>query len=327
MSKNCNGSVIERIPLSREFHLVLIFLTMIIVSFEAEIAYSSITQNTEQGDLYKRDNHVDISTTLKISGNGGKPETDEAAEARKYLLNAGRNLETAAGLRYAGLGLGTGGLMLSRYGDEGNSDLSRILSYGSVILLASPYYVGEAGRQLTRADLGYQIRESGTALLKYRLNYYGGFVASILGTGLLVQEIYKGSGSKNPDLISAGVTLALGGLLYNTVAPPHYLGTAGSSLSKAELPFMDANLQVHEAGLHLMEARGLQYSSMIPCLAGIAVVAYGLSNSNESDDESAILTGVGALGISILVNLVADIRIGVAGMRLDQASGMIGSSR
>jgi len=255
-----------------------------------------------------------IAGNLKVN----ELKNQESQNSGNYLLNAGRALEASAGLKCGGSGALGIGFALSQSSDEGLMEFGRILLCGSTLSLISPYYIRKAGIQLSRANFGDQIRESGIALQKCGSSYYDGLVISILGTGLSAGGIIK----KSESAQIAGVAFILGGLIYSSIVPPHYLSTAGSSLGKAEFPFMEANLLLHEAGMHLVDAGGLQYGGIISLLGGITAIAYGLSNN----DESSLMAGIGVSGLSILLNIVADIRIGIAGMRLVKAATMMESS-
>ena len=235
----------------------------------------------------------------------------------KYLLNAGRNLEIAAGLRYAGFGSGIASLALYQYGDKSDSDLGRILQYGSGILFVSPYYIGRAGKELAKANLNIQTKQAGTALQKYRSSYYGGLAMAVAGGGILAIRLYNEAELEEPSSIALAA-VALVGFLYSSLAPPHYLGSAGSYLSKMDMPSDNVNLQMSKVGTHLKKAGAYQYSSFFAYLLGGVLTAYGISE----DDDSSVLMGGFILGLGALSDLISTIRISCAGMGLNKASKM-----
>lgn len=231
-------------------------------------------------------------------------------------MDAGRNLKIAAGLRYAGFGLGLASVALSRSSDETALDLSRILQYGTTFFLISPYYVGKAGTELTKARLGSQVYGAGLALQKYRTHYYGGLAATILGTGLLALSLYGGYGGGIADMGVVWGTIAVGGFVFTSLVPPYYLRSAGSYLSKTNSRSEDINLQMHKVGSHLTTARNCKYYSIAAYLLGGAITAYGVLE----DDDSGIYMGSFILGFGAISDLLNTVMLNYAGAELDKVS-------
>ena len=116
----------------------------------------------------------------------------------------------------------------------------------------------------------------------------------------------------------ACAAVAIGGLLYSFFAPPHYLGSAGSHLSKTDIPAGEANLLMHKIGGHLGDAGVYQYISIFSYLLGGVITACSVSSS----DDSGVLMGGCFLGLGVICDLLSAIRISCTGMGLDKASRM-----
>ena len=79
-------------------------------------------------------------------------------EQSTYLLSAGRNLQTSAGLRYVGLGLGLASLAVSLGDTNSDSTLGFTLATlpgQAFVGLVAPYFVGKAGEQLPISKLKF----------------------------------------------------------------------------------------------------------------------------------------------------------------------------
>lgn len=235
----------------------------------------------------------------------------------RYLLDAGRNLKISAVLRYVGFGLVSVSLIdlgHSLSNDESilGLDLSSTLALGGTTLslvpsnFAIPFFIGRAGEELAVHPEG-PIQEAGIALQKYRKHYYRGVLSSIAGSGILIWGISKES---NPG-IATGAILTLASVLYTTIAPPYYLGSAGSSLRETD------NLHMQKAGRYLEVARENQYSALIISALGGIIAVSGIYR-----DEDTGIYGAGiALGLAAISNLVSSTRVHAASMELNQAAG------
>jgi len=276
----------------REQFIFLIMIAALFFLAKSTFSYTS-TQSFEQWKLFK-DSRMNFTilalepsdklkglSTETLKGTG----TVSAEQVyNKYLLDAGRDLKTAAGLRYAGFGLGLAGLALSLYGDKSDLDLSRALQCGSVALLISPYYIGKAGKELAQAHLDNQIDKAGTALRKYRSSYYGGLATAVLGAGLLA----AGLNNESDYQAAVGAAVALGGLLYSFFAPPHCLMSARSYIiDEMNIQPGKGSLLIHKIGGHLGDAGIYQYGSIFAYLLGGIITTYGVLQ----DDDTGIIGG------------------------------------
>lgn len=123
---------------------IIFVITISALSFIISSAsgYTSV-QDFEQWILLEGDRTTNISFALETSNRASSliaepPKDTMPAKLPAYnksLMDAGRSLEIAAGLRFTGFGLGLASLALSQSSDETALELSNILRYGSVALL------------------------------------------------------------------------------------------------------------------------------------------------------------------------------------------------
>lgn len=236
----------------------------------------------------------------------------------KPLLDAGRDLKISAVSRYVGFGLGLVGFTNASRSLSYLDFSSRTLALGGITLklassnLVTPFFIGQAGKKLTKAYPEGPIQEAGIALQKYRKYYYGGYLSSMTGSGILAWGIAKDSNS----CIATGAIVTIASVLYTALAPPYYLGSAGSSLCKAEGLSMGVNLHMQKASQYLKTARQNQYSALIiSALGGIIAVC-----SIARDDDIGIYGAGCALGLAAVCDLVSSTRVHAAGIELNKAA-------